>query len=57
VGSWTWREGYESGALKRLMGRHAVREDEGRQGVRVSDESNSLASGSASPDLAWPVDP
>lgn len=50
--------GYESGALRRLMGRHAVREDELdvllrgrvlvdlysvlRQGVRVSDESYSL---------------
>jgi len=50
--------GYESGALKRLMGRHAVREDDLdvllrgrvlvdlysvlRQGVRVSDESYSL---------------
>jgi predicted RecB family nuclease len=49
---------YESGALRRLMGRHAVREDELdvllrgrvlvdlysvlRQGVRVSDESYSL---------------
>src|SRR5437667_10727826 len=56
--SWTWREGYESGALKRLMGRHAVREDDLdvllrrrvlvdlysvlRQGVRISDESCSL---------------
>lgn len=50
--------GYESGALKRLMGRHAVREDEldallrgrvlvdlysiVRQGLRVSEESYSL---------------
>jgi uncharacterized protein len=50
--------GYESGALKRLMGRHAIREDELdvllrgkvlvdlysllRQGLRVSDESYSL---------------
>jgi len=50
--------GYESGALKRLMGRHAIREDEldvllrgkvlvdlysiVRQGLRVSDESYSL---------------
>jgi uncharacterized protein len=50
--------GYESGALKRLMGRHAIRDDELdvllrgkvlvdlysllRQGLRVSDESYSL---------------
>jgi predicted RecB family nuclease len=50
--------GYESGALKRLMGRHAIREDELdvllrgkvlvdlysllREGLRVSDESYSL---------------
>jgi len=53
--------------------RHAVREDDLdvllrgrvlvdlysvlRQGVRVSDESYSLSSGSAFPDLAWPAGP